>query len=129
MEVQGLETPSLLSLVCGTPAGCFKNSRKWPVEHCLTMEKQSEPQRWVWSDVHSCRACCFPWACGLRVLLILLLHFLLHLPAHHAPSQARCLGRAAGRSRQARPRLFQQSHRPTEWRRRQQTSELGSITH
>ncbi|KAK5915794.1 hypothetical protein CesoFtcFv8_001355 [Champsocephalus esox] len=48
------------------------------------MEKQSKPQRRVWSDERSCCACCFPWACRLRVLLILLLHFLLHLPATHS---------------------------------------------
>lgn len=36
----------------------------------------------VWRDERRCCACLFPWACGLPVLLILLLlHFLLHLPA------------------------------------------------
>lgn len=45
------------------------------------MEKQPKPQRRVWSDERSCRARRFPWACRLRVLLLLLHFLLLHLPA------------------------------------------------
>lgn len=61
----------------------LKISETQPKEHHLTMEKQPKPQRRVGSDERSCRARRFPWACRLRVLLILLLlHFLLlHLPA------------------------------------------------
>lgn len=82
MEVQGLDAPSPVSSGCKTPAPHFEINKTWPEEHHLTMEKQSKPQRRVWSDERSCCACCFPWACRLRVLLILLLlHFLLHLPA------------------------------------------------
>lgn len=73
---------SPVSLGCKTPAPRKKSRSTWPEEHHLTTEKQSKPQRRVWSDERSCCACCFPWACRLRVLLILLLlHFLLHLPA------------------------------------------------
>lgn len=83
MEVQGLDSPSPVSSGPKTPAPCFESNRTRPGEHRLPMEKQSKPQRRVWSDERSsCCACCFPWACRLRVLLILrLLHFLLHLPA------------------------------------------------
>lgn len=81
MEVQGHDSPSLLSLGC-TTAPCLKNSKTWHREHQLTMEKQSKPQRWVWRDKCNCSAWRFPRACRLRVLLLLLLlHFLLHLPA------------------------------------------------
>lgn len=98
-------------------APCVKIRKTWPKEHHLAMEKQSQPQQSVWSEKCSCCACCFPWACRLRVLLILLLlHFLLHLstPCNRGElTQARCLSRAAaGSSRRARPRLFQQSQRP-----------------
>lgn len=90
------------------------------------MEKQSKPQRRVWSDERSCCACCFPWACRLRVLLILLLlHFLLHLPAPRSLAAGELAGPMPqpckrGNSRQARPRLFQQSQRPTEQQQQQQ---------
>lgn len=81
MEVQGLDSCSPVSSG-RKPAPHFKINKTLPEEHHLTMEKQPKPQRRVWSDELGCCACCFPWACRLRVLLILLLlHFLLHLPA------------------------------------------------
>ena len=52
--------------------------------------------------------------------------FLLHAASQPGSSPARRLGRAAGRSRRARPRLFQQSQRPTERRRWQQQQRASS---
>lgn len=136
MEVQGLNSPSPVSLGCKTLAPCFQKNRTRPREHHLTMEKQSKPQRWVWSDECSLRVCCFPWACRLRVLLILLrLHFLLHLPAPRSLTAGELTGLSpqpcSGALQQERPRLFQRSQRPTErrwWRQRRPSSAQSDIT-
>lgn len=56
--------------------------------------------------------------------------FLLHAALQPGSSPACHLSRAAGRSKQARPRLFQQSQRPTErrWRQQQPSSAQSDIT-
>lgn len=86
------------------------------------MEKQPKPQRRVWIDEGSCRACRFPWACRLRVLLILLLHFLLHLPAPRSLAARGARRPVASAVQRGAPDerglgFFQQSQRPTEKQR------------
>lgn len=126
-------TPVLVLLLgCRAAGSHFKINKTQPKEHHLTMEKQPNHQRLVWSDEGSCRACCFPWACRLRVLLILLLlHFLLHLPAPRSLAARGARRPVASAVQRGAPDerglgFFQQSQRPTE--RRRPSSAQSDIT-